>query len=55
MGNAGFIWAVFQIRVPFRVFFIRVPYHIGDLKRDPSLENYPYHQPYKPQTADSAA
>ena len=21
--------------------FIRVPYYIGDLKRDPNLENYP--------------
>ena len=21
--------------------FIRVPYYIGDLKRDPDLENYP--------------
>ena len=27
--------------VPFRVIFIRVPYKIGDLKRDPNLENYP--------------
>ena len=23
-------------------FFIRVPYSIGDLKRDPNSENYPY-------------
>ena len=22
--------------------FIRVPHYIGDLKRDPSVENYPY-------------
>ena len=22
--------------------FLRVPYYIGDLKRDPSLENHPY-------------
>ena len=29
------------MRVPFRVLFIRVPYYIGDLKRDPNLENYP--------------
>ena len=38
------IWGLFQIRVPvpFRVLFIRVPYYIGDLKGDPSLENYPY-------------
>ena len=34
------IWAVFQIRVPFRVLFIRVPYHIGDLKKDPSLSRF---------------
>ena len=26
----------------FKVLFIRVPYYIGDLKRDPNLENYPY-------------
>ena len=25
-----------------RVLFIRVPYYIGDLERDPNLENYPY-------------
>ena len=24
------------------VFFIRVPYYTGDLKRDPNLENYPH-------------
>ena len=24
------------------VLFARVPYYIGDLKRDPNLENYPY-------------
>ena len=24
------------------LFFIRVPYTIGDLKRDPNLANYPY-------------
>ena len=23
--------------------FIRMPYYIGDLKRDPNLENYAYH------------
>ena len=26
----------------FRVLFIRVPYYIGDMKRDPNSENYPY-------------
>ena len=29
-----------KIRVPFGVLFIRVPYYVGDLKRDPGLENY---------------
>ena len=24
------------------VLFIRVPYYIGDLERDPSSENYPF-------------
>ena len=24
------------------VLFIRVPYYLGDLKRDPNLDNYPY-------------
>ena len=34
---------VLQIRVPFRVlFFIRVPYYIGDLERGPNLENSPF-------------
>ena len=28
--------------VPFGVLVIRVPYYIGDPKRDPNLENYPY-------------
>ena len=27
---------------PFGVLFIRMPYYIGDLKRDPTLENYPF-------------
>ena len=36
------IWVVLQIRAPFRVLSIRVPYCIEDLKRDPNLENYPY-------------
>ena len=26
----------------FGVLFMRVPYYIGDPKRDPNLENYPY-------------
>ena len=25
---------------PFSVLFVRVPHYFGDLKRDPSLENY---------------
>ena len=29
----------------FKVLIIRVPYYIGDLKRDPDLENYPYAGP----------
>ena len=28
-------------RVPLGVLFIRVPCYIGDLTRDPNLENYP--------------
>ena len=36
------IWVGFENRVPFRVLFIRVPNYIGDPKRDPNLENYPY-------------
>ena len=36
------IWVVLQIRIPFKLPFIRVPHYIGDLKRDPNLENYPY-------------
>ena len=31
-----------KIRVPFWVPFIRVPYYVGDLNRDPNLSNYPY-------------
>ena len=34
------IWVVFYIRIPFRVPFIRIPYYIGYLKRDPNLENH---------------
>ena len=34
-------WVVLFIRVPFRVLFIRVRYHIGDLGKDPNFENYP--------------
>ena len=33
---------------PFRVLFIRVPYYIGDLERDPNLENYPYRSLWEP-------
>ena len=43
----------FKIRVPFRVRLIRVPYYIGDLKRDPNSENYPVHlepEPFFAQT-----
>ena len=36
------IWVVLQIIGSlFRVLLIRVPYYIGDPKRDPALENYP--------------
>ena len=35
-------WVVFENLVPFRVLYTRVPYYIGDLKRDLNLENYPY-------------
>ena len=31
-----------KIRVPFWVPCIRVPYYVGDLKRDPNLSNSPY-------------
>ena len=31
-----------KVGSPFRIHFVRVPYCIGDLKRDPKLENYPY-------------
>ena len=34
-------WPVLENRVPFGILFIRVPYYVGDLKGDPSLENYP--------------
>ena len=30
------------MRVPFRVLFMRVPYCVADLKRDPNLETYPH-------------
>ena len=29
------------MRVPFRVLIIKVPYYIGDLKRDPSFRELP--------------
>ena len=35
------MWVVLYFGAPFRVLFIRVPYYIGDLKRDPNLENCP--------------
>ena len=42
-GRRLAIWAVLYIRVPLRgSFFIRVPYYIGDLKRDPNIESYPF-------------
>ena len=34
--------SVYELRVPVRFFFIRVPYCFGDLKRVPNLEKYPY-------------
>ena len=34
-------WVVLYIRFLFKVPFIRVPYYVGDLKRDPNLGNYP--------------
>ena len=36
-----FRWVVLYIGNPFRGLFIRVPYCIGDLKRDLDLDNYP--------------
>ena len=36
--NPSGMWAVLQNRIPFGGRFIRVPYHIGDLKRDLNLE-----------------
>ena len=36
------MWVEFKTRVPFyRVLLIRVPYYIGDLNREPNLENHP--------------
>ena len=36
------MWLVLYTRVPFfKVRFVRVPYEFGDLRIDPSLENYP--------------
>ena len=36
-------WGSFLNQGPLiRILFIRVPYYTGDLKRDPSLENYPH-------------
>ena len=37
------MWVVLQnLGSPFHVLLIRVPYYIGDLERDPNLENYPF-------------
>ena len=36
-----FMWVVFSKLGPlWGVLFIRVPYYVWDLKRDPTLENY---------------
>ena len=48
------IWVVLQIRVPLRGPLIRVPYYIGDLKRDLNLENYPFGQPLPFSTEPSS-
>ena len=32
IGSALSTWAVFNIRVPFRVLLIRVPYHLGEIQ-----------------------
>ena len=39
----GFVWVVLQTRAGSLLasFLIRVPYYLGDLERDPDLENYP--------------
>ena len=34
------MWVVLEIRVPFRVLFIRVPYYVGDPQKGPNLENF---------------
>ena len=36
------VWVVVKIRVHFRVLLVRVPYYIGDIKRDLTLENCPH-------------
>ena len=37
---------------PFRGPFLGVPYYLGDRKRDPTLENYPYREIVEQQTKD---
>ena len=43
-AKAYAIWVILQVRVPLKVLFfiIRVLYYIGNLKRDPTLKNYPH-------------
>ena len=42
-GHAGpRCWPARRMRVPLRVFIIRVPYYTGDCNRVPNLENYPF-------------
>ena len=41
LARSSIMWVVVEITVPFGVLFIWVPYYVGDLKRDPNLENYP--------------
>ena len=40
-GLRGFMRVVLLMRVPFRTLCVRVLYYIGDIRRDPNLENYP--------------
>ena len=35
-------WAIWEIRVPFRVLVISLPYYVGFLERDSNLQNYQY-------------
>ena len=45
------ICGVLKIRVPFRVLFITVPYHLGDLSTDSNLESCPYIEQHTKPTA----